>query len=251
MVRNDGRAPSDLRPVRISIDTYGYAEGSALIEMGNTRVLCTASVEEGVPQWLRGQQRGWVTAEYALLPRSTAQRTRRERNGLSGRTQEIQRLIGRALRVAVSLEALDGFTVTIDCDVLQADGGTRTASITGGYVALALALHRLTAAGRLAANPLQRAVAAVSAGYVGGRALLDLDYSEDSVADMDCNLVLTEDGAIVEVQSTAEARAVSRAEFDALIDLATDGINRLLAIQRRTLAPVIEALHVERGDAQH
>lgn len=251
MVRNDGRAPSDLRPVRISIDTYGYAEGSALIAMGNTCVLCTASVEEGVPQWLRGQQRGWVTAEYALLPRSTAQRTRRERSGLSGRTQEIQRLIGRALRAAVSLEALDGFTVTIDCDVLQADGGTRTASITGGYVALALAMHRLSAAGRLAANPLQHAVAAVSAGYVGGQALLDLDYSEDSVADIDCNLVLIDDGAIVEVQSTAEARAVSRAEFDALLDLATDGIHRLFAIQHEALAPVVEALHVDRGNIAH
>lgn len=235
MIRNDGRAPADLRPLRISIDTFGYAEGSALIEMGNTRVLCTASVEESVPPWMRGQQRGWVTGEYALLPRSTAQRTRRERNGASGRTQEIQRLIGRALRTAVALEALNGFTVTIDCDVLQADGGTRTAAITGGYVALALALHRLAAAGRLANSPLQRAVAAVSAGYVAGHALLDLDYSEDSVADLDCNLVLTGAGEIVEVQCTAEARAVSRAEFDTLIDMASDGIRRLLAAQRAVL----------------
>lgn len=235
MVRNDGRAPSDLRPVQIATDSYGYAEGSALIQMGETRVLCAASVEEGVPQWLRGQGRGWVTGEYALLPRATTQRTRRERNGAAGRTQEIQRLIGRALRAAVSLEALDGFTITVDCDVLQADGGTRTASITGGYVALALALRRLTASGRLAANPLQRAVAAVSAGYVAGYALLDLDYSEDSVADLDCNLVLTGDGAIVEVQCTAEARAVSRAEFDRLIDLAANGVRHLLAVQQATL----------------
>ncbi len=235
MIRNDGRAPAELRPVQIATDRYGYAEGSALIQMGKTCVLCTASVEEGVPPWLRGQGRGWVTGEYALLPRATTQRTRRERNGATGRTQEIQRLIGRALRAAVSLESLDGFTITIDCDVLQADGGTRTASITGGYVALALALRRLVASGHLAANPLQRAVAAVSAGYVTGYALLDLDYSEDSMADLDCNLVLTGDGAIVEVQCTAEARAVDRAEFDRLIDLATDGVHHLLSVQQAAL----------------
>jgi ribonuclease PH len=235
MTRHDGRAADALRPVRISIDSYGYAEGSALIEVGATRVLCAASVESGVPPWLRGQGRGWVTGEYALLPRSTATRTRRERAGASGRTQEIQRLIGRTLRAAVDLSKIGDRTITIDCDVLQADGGTRTAAVTGGYVALALAVNRLVARGDLAASPIIHPVAAVSAGYVGGTALLDLDYAEDSAADLDCNLVQTATGAIVEVQCTAEARAVSRAEFDALLDLAGRGIEQLLTIQQAAL----------------
>src|SRR5215216_2637251 len=166
MTRNDGRAPSDLRPVKISLDSFGFAEGSALIEMGGTRVLCAASVEETIPPWLRGKQQGWVTGEYALLPRSTTTRSRRERNGASGRTQEIQRLIGRALRVAVDMRALGERTITIDCDVLQADGGTRTASITGGYVALALACHKLVESGAIESTPLKQAVAAISAGVV-------------------------------------------------------------------------------------
>jgi ribonuclease PH len=236
MQRRDGRAPDALRPVTIAVDAYGYGEGSALIAMGDTKVLCTASVETQLPGWLRGQGRGWVTGEYALLPRSTAERTRRERNGASGRTQEIQRLIGRSLRAAVDLKALGERVVTLDCDVLQADGGTRTASITGAYVALALALHRLVQRGDLARSPLVSAVAAVSAGYVGGTALLDLDYGEDSAADMDCNVVQTAAGALVEVQCTAEARAVSRAEFDALLDLASAGITALLDVQRQALA---------------
>jgi ribonuclease PH len=236
MPRNDGRAPDQLRPLRITLDPFGFAEGAALIELGGTRVLCAASVEEGVPPWLRGQGQGWVTGEYALLPRSTTTRTRRERNGPSGRTQEIQRLIGRSLRGAVDMKRLGERTITIDCDVLQADGGTRTAAITGGYVALALALHRLVARGKLGANPLIQAVAAVSAGYVGGVALLDLDYSEDSGAELDCNVVQTGDGGIVEIQCTAEGRAITRAELDTLLDLVAGGIGALLAAQREILA---------------
>lgn len=236
MTRNDGRAPSDLRPVKISLDAFGFAEGAALIEMGGTRVLCAASIEETIPPFLRGKQQGWVTGEYALLPRATTTRTRRERNGPSGRTQEIQRLIGRSLRVAVDMQALGERTITIDCDVLQADGGTRTASITGGYVALALAIHRLIERGAVDRNPLVTQVAAVSAGYVGGAALLDLDYSEDSHAELDCNVVQTGDGGIVEVQCTAEGRAISRAELNDLLDLVGAGIDRLLAAQREVLA---------------
>jgi ribonuclease PH len=238
MTRNDGRAPADLRPLKITLDPFGFAEGAALIEMGETRVLCAASVEENVPPWLRGRQQGWVTGEYALLPRSTTTRTRRERNGPGGRTQEIQRLIGRALRVAVDLRKLGERTITIDCDVLQADGGTRTASITGGYVALALALHRLHARGAVAQNPLVAAVAAVSAGYVKGESLLDLDYSEDSTAELDCNVVQTGDGGLIEVQCTAEGRAISRDELNQLLDLIDGGIQRLFAAQREVLAGV-------------
>jgi ribonuclease PH len=236
MSRRDGRGPADLRPLTVTLDPFGYAEGAALIEMGGTRVLCAASVEDGVPAWLRGKGQGWVTGEYALLPRSTTTRTRRERNGPGGRTQEIQRLIGRALRVAVDMRRLGERTVTVDCDVLQADGGTRTAAITGGYVALALALHRLVQRGALQQSPLVQAVAAVSAGYVGGAALLDLDYSEDSGAELDCNVVQTGDGGLVEVQCTAEGRAISRAELDGLLDIVDAGIARLLAAQREALA---------------
>jgi ribonuclease PH len=236
MTRNDGRSASDLRPLKLSLDAYGYAEGAALIEIGGTRVLCAASVEETVPPWLRGKQQGWVTGEYALLPRSTTTRTRRERNGASGRTQEIQRLIGRALRAAVDMRALGDRTITIDCDVLQADGGTRTAAITGGYVALALAAHRLVERGLLPASPLVAQVAAVSAGYVGGQALLDLDYSEDSRAELDCNVVQTGDGALIEVQCTAEGRAIARSELNGLLDLVDAGIRQLLAAQRDVLA---------------
>jgi ribonuclease PH len=235
MPRSDQRAANQLRPVRITPDSYGYAEGSALIEMGNTKVLCTASVETGAPPWMRGQGRGWVTAEYSLLPRSTATRNRRERQGAGGRTQEIQRLIGRALRASVNMEALGERTITIDCDVLQADGGTRTAAITGGYVALALAVRALMARGDLAQSPLTQAVAAVSAGYLAGEALLDLDYNEDSAADLDCNLVLTASGEIIEVQCTAEHRAISRREFDQLIDLASIGVQQLLNLQQAVL----------------
>jgi ribonuclease PH len=236
MPRNDGRTPAELRPLKITLDAFGFAEGSALIEMGGTRVLCAASVEESIPAWLRGKQQGWVTGEYALLPRSTTTRTRRERNGASGRTQEIQRLIGRSLRVAVDMRALGERTITVDCDVLQADGGTRTASITGGYVALALATHRLIERGLLERSPLVAQVAAVSAGYVGGLPLLDLDYGEDSHAELDCNVVQTGDGGLIEVQCTAEGRAISRTELDQLLDLVSGGIQQLLAAQREVLA---------------
>lgn len=242
MTRRDGRAADQLRHVRITLDAFGFAEGSALIEMGGTRVLCAASVEEGVPPWMRGRGQGWVTGEYSLLPRSTTTRTRRERNGAGGRTQEIQRLIGRALRVAVDQRLLGERTVTVDCDVLQADGGTRTASITGGFVALALALHRIAASGKIERSPIAQAVAAVSAGYVRGVALLDLDYSEDGGAELDCNVVQTADGGIVEVQCTAEGRAVTRAELDALLDLIGGGIHTLLAVQRAALAEAGVAL---------
>jgi ribonuclease PH len=236
MSRQDGRRPDELRMIEITPGYAAYAEGSALIACGNTRVLCAASVEDHVPGWLRGQGRGWVSAEYALLPRSTHTRTRRERAGAGGRTQEIQRLIGRSLRAAVDLTALGERVITVDCDVLQADGGTRTASITGGYVALALALRKLQAGGLLAREPLARAVAAVSVGLVGGEMLLDLDYSEDSRADLDCNVVQTDSGAFVEVQGTAEGEPVSRAQLDALLDLAGQGIARLIEAQRAALA---------------
>jgi ribonuclease PH len=236
MTRIDNRAPGELRPIRITLDSFGYAEGSALIEFGSTSVLCAASVEESVPPWLRGRGQGWVTGEYALLPRSTNTRNRRERNGPAGRTQEIQRLIGRSLRAAVDLTLLGERTITVDCDVLQADGGTRTAAITGGCVALALALHRLVEQQLLETNPLVQMVAAVSAGFVEGVALLDLNYSEDSNAELDCNVVQTSSGALIELQCTAEQRAISRAELNTLLDLADAGIAQLLAVQRAVLA---------------
>jgi ribonuclease PH len=235
MRRSDGRRPDELRPIQITIGAAPYAEGSALIACGQTRVLCAASVEEQLPGWLRGQGRGWVTAEYALLPRATHTRNRRERNGAGGRTKEIERLIGRALRAAVDLSALGERLITVDCDVLQADGGTRTASITGGYVALALACARLVEQGKLERSPLLRAVAAVSAGAVNGELLLDLDYSEDSGADLDCNIVMTDAGGFVELQGTAEGEPLDRPRLDALIDLAAGGIERLLAAQRVAL----------------
>ncbi|MEI7771465.1 MAG: ribonuclease PH [Chloroflexales bacterium] len=235
MARYNGRMPDELRQIEIIPGYAPYAEGSALISCGNTRVLCAASVEDHVPGWLRGQGRGWVSGEYALLPRSTHTRTRRERAGASGRTQEIQRLIGRALRAAVDLTALGERLITVDCDVLQADGGTRTAAITGGFVALALALRKLRADGKLAQDPLARAVAAVSVGIIGDELLLDLDYSEDSSADIDCNVVQTDGGAFVEVQGTAEGEPVSRPQLDALLDLAGQGISRLIAAQRAAL----------------
>ncbi len=238
MPRNDGRQPDQLRPLQIIPGTATFAEGSALITMGGTHVLCTASVEAGVPPWLRGQGRGWVTAEYALLPRATQTRTRRERNGASGRTQEIQRLIGRSLRAAVELEALGDYTITVDCDVLQADGGTRTAAITGGYVALALAIRRMRNDGLLSTDPLRCAIAAISAGVVGGAVLLDLDYSEDHIADVDCNIVQTSLGTLVEVQSTAEGTPLHRAQLDELLDLAGQGISTLLAVQQEALGRV-------------
>jgi ribonuclease PH len=235
MPRHDGRRADELRRVTINAGAVPYAEGSALIEMGNTRVLCAASVEDYVPGWLRGQGSGWVSGEYSLLPRSTLTRTRRERDGAGGRTQEIQRLIGRSLRAAIDLQMLGERMITVDCDVLQADGGTRTAAITGGYVALALAIRSMLADGTLQHDPLRTPVAAVSVGSLGGELLLDLDYQEDSNADMDCNIVQTAAGHFVEVQGTAEGAAIERAQLLALLDLATAGIQELLAAQAQAL----------------
>ena len=211
------------------------AEGSVLIEMGATRVICTATVQESVPPFLRGRGRGWVTAEYAMLPRSSAERIERERRGPGGRTHEIQRLIGRSLRAVMDLTALGERSVLIDCDVLQADGGTRTASITGGWVALVLALERLRAAGAIERLPLVGSVAAVSAGIVDGRVLLDLAYEEDSRAEVDLNLVMTGAGRYVEVQGTAEGKPFTAAQLDRLLGVGRDGIGRLTALQRDTL----------------
>jgi len=236
MTRIDGRSKTQLRPVRLTVDYLDYAEGSVLIETGNTRVLCAASVEEKVPPFLEGKGQGWVTAEYNMLPRATHTRSPRERDGkVSGRTQEIQRLIGRSLRAVVDMNALGPRTITIDCDVLQADGGTRTASITGAYVALHRACSLLMQRGVLAVHPVRTAVAAVSVGVVDGEILLDLCYAEDSHADVDCNIVMTAEHEFVEVQGTGEGNVFSRATMDALITLAEQGITELLAIQQKYL----------------
>lgn len=235
--RNDNRAADELRTVRLTPDYLPHAEGSALIEMGQTRVLCAASVEERLPPFLRGRGQGWVTAEYAMLPRATQQRTPREtgRGGPSGRTHEIQRLIGRSLRAIVNTSYLGERTVTLDCDVLQADGGTRTASITGAYVAFALACRRLLRSGKITRNPLTGEVAAVSVGIVEGTPLLDLKYDEDSRAEVDMNVICTGDGRYIEVQGTAEGAPFTRAEMDALLELANRGIQQLLVAQREAL----------------
>ncbi len=235
-MRPDGRTPHELRPTTLTLDYIAYPEGSVLIACGNTRVLCNVSVEEQVPGWLAGQGRGWVTAEYALLPRATHTRTPRETHGLSGRSQEIRRLIGRSLRAAVNLDALGERTLIVDCDVLQADGGTRTASITGAWVAVALALSRLLAKGLVSEEVFRSPVAAVSVGVVAGVPMLDLCYEEDSQAEVDCNVVMTGDGEFVEVQGTAEGQPFSRTMLDQLLDLAEQGIRQLIHIQRETLA---------------
>ncbi|HSL83002.1 MAG TPA: ribonuclease PH [Thermoanaerobaculia bacterium] len=236
--RPGGRAADALRPVRIEPGALKYAEGSALIEMGDTRVLVAASVERRVPPFLRDTGTGWVTGEYAMLPRATHTRSAREvtRGRPSGRTAEIQRLIGRSLRSVTDLAALGEATVTVDCDVLQADGGTRTAAITGAYVALAQALAGMLLAGDIARWPLARQVAAVSVGIVGGVPALDLEYVEDSEAEVDMNVVATTDGSLIEVQGTGERRSFSREEMDRLIDLALSGIARLGEIQSQVLA---------------
>jgi ribonuclease PH len=235
--RTDGRAADQLRPVRITPDFMPYAEGSALIEMGQTRVICTASVEDRVPPFLRNRGQGWVTAEYAMLPRATAQRTQREtgRGGPSGRTHEIQRLIGRSLRAVANMSLLGERTVALDCDVLQADGGTRTAAITGAYVAFALACRKLMRAGKIERTPITNEVAAVSVGIVKGVPLLDLKYDEDSKAEVDMNVVCTSDDRFIEVQGTAEGTPFTRAEMDQLLELAGRGINRLIEIQREAV----------------
>jgi len=231
--RHDGRAPDELRPLRITPGFVRSATGSALIEAGGTRVICTASAVEDVPRWLAGRGRGWVTAEYGMLPASTGERKQRDvsRGRADGRTVEIQRLIGRSIRGVIDFEALGERTIYIDCDVLEADGGTRCASITGGYVALALACRSLVEQGKLPRVPLSGSVAAVSCGMVEGRALLDLDYVEDSTAEVDANVVMTGDGGLVEVQATAERTPLSRASLDELLALASAGIERLRAAQ--------------------
>lgn len=233
-MRPSQRLPEELRPVRITRHYTCHAEGSVLIEFGNTKVLCTASVEESVPSFLKGKGRGWVTAEYGMLPRSTHTRSAREaaKGKQSGRTQEIQRLIGRSLRAVVDLEALGERQIIVDCDVLQADGGTRTASITGACVAVHDALQKLVQSGRLSSSPLKDWIAAVSVGIFDGQPVLDLDYLEDSACDTDMNVVMTGQGGFVEVQGTAEGSPFSRVELDQLLGLAELGIGRLVQLQR-------------------
>jgi len=235
--RTDGRAVDELRAVKITPGFLPYAEGSVLIEMGHTRVVCSASVDDRVPYFLRNSGQGWVTSEYAMLPRATQQRTPREtgRGGPSGRTQEIQRLIGRSLRAIADMTALGERTVTLDCDVLQDDGGTRTAAITGCFVAFALASRRLAKAGKISRSLVRHQVAAVSVGIVGNVPLLDLKYDEDSKAEVDMNVICTDDGRFIEVQGTAEREPFSKAQMDQLLGLASSGIEKLLQIQRETI----------------
>jgi ribonuclease PH len=241
MIRSENRSPSDLRPTRITPHYLLHAEGSALIEVGRTRVICAASVEERVPPFLRGGGKGWVTAEYGMLPRSTTTRSAREASigKVGGRTQEIQRLIGRALRAVTRLDRMGERTIWIDCDVIQADGGTRTASITGAFVALALAVGRLREQGLIERNPLADCVAATSVGVVDGVPLLDLAYDEDSRAEVDMNVVMTGAGRFVEIQGTAETEPFDRDALDALLALAGSGISRLVAMQREIVGSLL------------
>jgi ribonuclease PH len=240
LFRPDQRLADTLRTTRLTPGYVAMAEGSALMESGNTRVLCNATIEQGVPGWLRNSGRGWVTAEYGMLPRATLTRTPREseRGKVGGRTHEIQRLIGRSLRSVVDMKALGERTIILDCDVLQADGGTRTAAITGACVALALALGKLVAAGTLKASPLKQMVAATSVGIVDGNVLLDLCYEEDSRATVDMNVVMLADGGLVETQATAEKDSYTRPQFNQMLDLAEKGIHELLAAQRAILTTV-------------
>ncbi|PHR50952.1 ribonuclease PH [Cycloclasticus sp.] len=237
-MRPSGRNPDQLREVKITTNFTIHAEGSVLISCGDTQVLCTASVESRVPRFLKDKGQGWVTAEYGMLPRSTHSRMGREaaRGKQSGRTQEIQRLIGRSLRAAVDLNALDGYTVTIDCDVLQADGGTRTASITGSFIALSLAIEKLLDEKKIKKNPIHGQIAAVSVGIFNGVPVLDLDYPEDSEAETDMNVIMNEAGAFIEVQGTAEGHAFRREELDEMLNLAASGISELMQQQRDALA---------------
>ena len=236
--RRDGREPGDLRPVSFTRDYTEFAAGSVLVEFGRTRVLCTASVEERVPPWLRGKGRGWVTAEYSMLPGSTSERTDREaaRGRQSGRTQEIQRLIGRSLRAITDLKTMGEVQITLDCDVLQADGGTRTASICGAWVALHDACSRLVASGGLTGHPITDVCGAISVGVVDAIPMLDLDYSEDAGAEVDMNVVMTGSGRFIEVQGTAEGMPFSRTELDDLLALAEDGIAQIFELQRALVA---------------
>lgn len=236
MIRTDGRRPQDLRPIKITPGYLPNAEGSSLIDMGGTSVLCAVTVEDRVPRFAIGTGSGWITAEYGMLPRSTLTRTPREQSARSGRTAEIQRLIGRSLRAVTRMDLLGERTFVVDCDVIKADGGTRTAAITGAYVALAQSLARMADAGTLRARPLRCAVAAVSAGIVDEVPLLDLNYEEDYRAAVDFNIVMTEEGEFVEVQGTGETRPFRRQEMNGLLDLAEEGTRRLFAAQRAALA---------------
>lgn len=239
-MRPSGRSPDQLREIRFSCNYTKHAEGSVLVEFGDTRVLCTASVESRVPFFLKGKGEGWITAEYGMLPRSTHERMAREagRGKQGGRTLEIQRLIGRSLRAAVDLKALGEHTITIDCDVIQADGGTRTASITGGFVALSIAIQHLLNAKKIKKNPLHGQVASVSVGIFNGVPVLDLDYAEDSNAETDMNVVMNEAGAFIEIQGTAEGHAFRRDELDSMLALAEQGIHTLLENQREAINSV-------------
>jgi len=234
-MRQNNRAYNELRKIEIITDVNAYAEGSCLIKCGNTHVLCTATVDDKLPAWLKGGDKGWITAEYALLPRSTRTRVSRETKGPSGRTHEIQRLIGRSLRAVTDLNVLQNYIINIDCDVLQADGGTRTASITGSFVALYIALQKMVSDGKINHNPIKEFVAAVSCGLHGDEVLLDLDYDEDSSARADTNFVLTESGKIVEIQGTAEGEPFSKEQFEKLFALAQNAITDLIKLQKQAL----------------
>jgi ribonuclease PH len=233
--RSFERTPGDLRPITFEVDVNRYAEGSCLVSFGYTKVLCTASYEKSVPPFLKGKGEGWVTAEYNMLPRSTHTRSKRERDKVGGRTAEIQRLIGRALRQAVDFKKLGEQTVLLDCDVIQADGGTRVASICGAYVALAIAIGKLKRAGTIATDPMLPAVAAVSVGMHNGIHLLDLDYNEDSTCEVDMNVVMNAEGGMIEVQGTGEKKLFQRADLDAMLGLAATGITKITALQKQAV----------------
>ncbi|MDK8183720.1 ribonuclease PH [Paenibacillus sp. UMB4589-SE434] len=239
-MRSNGRKAEDLRPITIQTNTNKYAEGSVLIEVGDTKVLCTASVEERVPPFMKGQGKGWITAEYSMLPRATQTRNQREaaRGKLTGRTMEIQRLIGRALRSVVDLHALGERTITLDCDVLQADGGTRTTSITGAFIAMAMAIHKISQQHSLSKFPINDFLASVSVGVVQGEPKCDLNYEEDSSAKVDMNVVMTGNGKFVEVQGTGEESPFSRQELNQLLELAEHGIMKLIELQREALGDI-------------
>ena len=249
-MRSNGRKSYELRPMNLSTHVNKYAEGSVYIEMGETKVLITATVDEKVPPFLKGQGKGWVTAEYSMLPRATQSRNQREasRGKLSGRTMEIQRLIGRALRSVVNLHALGERTITLDCDVIQADGGTRTTSITGAFVALAIAVNKIAEQHKLAVFPITDYLASVSVGVAGGQSLLDLNYEEDSKAKVDMNLVMTGNGKFVEVQGTGEDSPFSRAELHEMLELGEKGIRELIARQQEVLGPI--AAKIGKADAR-
>lgn len=233
--RSFDRTARDLRPITIEVGVNRYAEGSCLVSIGHTKVLCTASIERGVPPFMKGKGEGWVTAEYAMLPRATHDRSKRDRERVNGRTVEIQRLIGRSLRAAVDFKKLGEQTVILDCDVLQADGGTRCASITGAYVALGIAIRKMLGRGDLSVNPLIDSIAAVSVGMYGGMHLLDLDYEEDSRCDVDMNVIMTGKGKFVEVQGTAEKNPFEQNDLDTMLKLGADGLKRLTEIQSEAI----------------